>query len=353
MELASSGRRAVAAPGLAALFLSLAGLGCPGPEPATVSGEGGASTSVGPGTTSASTGKGSSGASVATSSASTAHGAGGAGGDGIGGNGGGSDATGTGGSGGEGGAGGGSGGCDAVLETDVDNCGACGRVCAGAEHQVVTRRCAGGRCEPLACNMGFESLTKPGPLEGEDDGCETAWRRVFVTEDVVTVPIQSVGNPVTGVEAADAICQQLADDELLGGTWMAWLSESDLLSPSERFTRYPIPYWLLDETTILAETFSGLLDGELGDAIHVTETGVSLFLLQEQDSFPVWTATATDGTATVNDCSNWSAGKGEELGQVGIVADYETQDLAPSTWTFLPNLQSCLADGVRLYCFEQ
>lgn len=319
-----------------------------------MSGEGGAATSTGPGSTSASSSVGSSSKSVATTGTGGAPGVGGAGGDGTGGSSGGSAPTGTGGSGGgDVGGEGGSGGCDADLDTDVDNCGACGRACAGADHQVVDRACAGGLCRPLLCSEGFSSVNKPEAPEG-DDGCETAWRRVFVTDALYPIPFQAEGITGTGAEAADSICQQLTTDAQLEGTWMAWISDGELLSPSERFTRHAVPYWLLDEATVIAQSFADLTNGDILEPIHVTETGESLFAqFPKSSGFAVWTATATNGTATASDCSDWTIGADGESGQVGMVFS-QNVNLPAAAWTAHAQLFPCGSEeAARLYCFEQ
>ncbi|HEX9295608.1 MAG TPA: hypothetical protein VF881_07230 [Polyangiaceae bacterium] len=60
-------------------------------------------------------------------------------------------------------------GCEALLVSDVENCGACGRVCSGAH--VLSKECVGGICAS-SCELGFANCLRP--LSGADDGCERA-----------------------------------------------------------------------------------------------------------------------------------------------------------------------------------
>ncbi len=60
-------------------------------------------------------------------------------------------------------------GCETHTDVDTGNCGDCGRACAGT--QVAGLACAGGLCTST-CNAGFANCTKP-VAPGADDGCET------------------------------------------------------------------------------------------------------------------------------------------------------------------------------------
>lgn len=57
------------------------------------------------------------------------------------------------------------------------------------------------------------------------------------------------GKPKEGLEAADAVCQKLADDAGLGGIYMAWLPD-DTDSPSTRFTQAMVSYQLVNGTSV-------------------------------------------------------------------------------------------------------
>ncbi len=60
-------------------------------------------------------------------------------------------------------------GCEINLLTNPDHCGACGRACSGAG--ALARACAGGLCAPT-CTTGFGDCSAPA-APGLDNGCET------------------------------------------------------------------------------------------------------------------------------------------------------------------------------------
>ena len=60
-------------------------------------------------------------------------------------------------------------GCETNTATSTNNCGACGRVCNGAN--VDTLACAGGLCTST-CDPGFGNCSRPA-APGADNGCET------------------------------------------------------------------------------------------------------------------------------------------------------------------------------------
>jgi hypothetical protein len=61
-------------------------------------------------------------------------------------------------------------GCESPVDTDVANCGGCGRGCSSTN--VATKTCAGSVCTST-CNAGFSNCNKPA-APGADDGCECA-----------------------------------------------------------------------------------------------------------------------------------------------------------------------------------
>lgn len=283
--------------------LACLSLGCPGVEPSetgTSSGSG-AGGEGGRSSTTSSTGKGT------TSSGET------------------STATGIGGE--------GTGGCDPNpdLSKDIENCGACGRVCVH-DDKVAVPRCVGGVCQSF-CESGFVNITQPET--GPDDGCETPGRRAFVTEEALTVP------EIGGVMGADGHCQMIADTLKLGGQWRAWLSDAANASTvAQRFTILPpAPYMLLDFTPI-SDSFLQLTTVlALDHAINLTEN-----LTTVMGAAAVWTGTTPAGLASGVDCSGWTNEDGEvTIGDANAVMAEWTQQQMPG---------GC-AGAAQLYCFEQ
>jgi hypothetical protein len=156
--------------------------------------------------------------------------------------------------------------------------------------------------------------------------------RVFVSSTVY-------GGNLGGLVGADAICQQLAEDANLPGSYKAWLSDS-AASPSTRFVQSTGPYRLVNGTRI-ARNWTDLTDESLDVPINRTQSGNAV-----ADSATVWTFTKGNGTAidaNADNCGNWSSAAGN--GDVGAHA------FRDSRWT--DNGAQACNTGQHLYCFQQ
>ena len=156
-------------------------------------------------------------------------------------------------------------------------------------------------------------------------------RRVFVSSKGFT------GN-LGGAAGADATCQTLATAASLGGTWMAWISDSTS-SPSTRFTKSTDPYRLIDGT-LVASNWTSLTSSSLTHAIDHDEH------LSVVSNSEVWTATSTSGALYSAGCSGFTAATSSSTVEVGISGKTDL------TWTNVYS-QFCNRTDPRLYCFEQ
>lgn len=191
------------------------------------------------------------------------------------------------------------------------------------------------RCEYVA-TCGGSGACSCG--EGTDcsvgRGC-VEYLRVFVTQQTYTGDFQ--------LKSADAVCQSAADDNELGGEWMAWISVN-AKGPPERFktNETALPYRLVDETTTVAMGFDDFIGaGFLDHQINVTAAGTSV-----ENVVPpfVWTGTKVDGTASDLDCDGWTNDQ-DEKGTRG------NSDNVNSNWKNAGS-ENC-RQKYRLYCFEQ
>jgi hypothetical protein len=227
----------------------------------------------------------------------------------------------------------GSGPCDPMMvDGDPMNCGACGRACSMMNVDRVD--CEEGLCYS-SCQDGFDNDSLP-PAPTPDDGCETPelppHKRVFLTSDP---HFANFGNAL----AADAICQGTADAIGMGGTWMAWVSDTNTW-PALRFNHSSDPYLRLDGVQVAAD-WDNLIDGFLDAPINYTELGESLTFHE------VWTGTTYDGLSLMEyPCADWIQNINKYTATVGRT------DLTDSTWSGV-FIQTCERDNVRLYCFEQ
>ena len=226
----------------------------------------------------------------------------------------------------------GAGGCDQTqIDTDPDNCGACGRPCEGTG--VDTPLCSEGLCKST-CLGGSVNLSCP-VAPTADDGCEMPGRRAFVTSTAI---LANFGGAILG----DDVCQMLADASGVGGTWASWTSDSST-SPSERFIQSTVPYLLMDGT-LVANDWADLADGSLQHGIDQDEFGVTI------PPTEVWTGTQPSGLPLFADgfCDDWTSTTNTLNGTVGIAGVNATD----TTWTEV-YLQECSRDNVRLFCIEQ
>jgi hypothetical protein len=102
-----------------------------------------------------------------------------------------------------------------------------------------------------------------------------------------------------GLAGADAICQELAEDAGLTGTWTAWLSDDN----ADAIDRIPDGQYQIVDGMVIADDKDDLTDGFLKAPINLNEFG-------SVGSGNVWTSTQPDGTGTGTNCSNWTEDSG-------------------------------------------
>lgn len=142
-----------------------------------------------------------------------------------------------------------------------------------------------------------------------------------------------------GVEAADYICQSLADAEGLSGSYMAWISTGPGDDPDSRFVQSTNPYLLVNGTKI-ADNWTDLTDGTLDAAINIDETGASV------GSGSSHTYVGSNGQSAGADyCAAWTDSTGASDGADGNI------NSTSSSWTS-SGADLCSVTK-HLYCFEQ
>ena len=168
----------------------------------------------------------------------------------------------------------------------------------------------------------------------------TAYKRVFVTS-------AKYDGDTGGLSGADiSRCQSLANTAGLGGTWKAWLSDSNFHT-KDRLTHSTNPYKRLDNIQI-ADNWTDLVDGTLDNSISKDEYGSSIPPTEQTD---VWTGSTIYGTIETanpgydNTCVNWDTSSSGTYGRIG------DDSLSDSHWT-VNGFTSCNTMR-RFYCFEQ
>jgi len=172
-----------------------------------------------------------------------------------------------------------------------------------------------------ACTLDTSDCSGPSAL------------RVFVTSGAFATNFG-------GALGADDVCQSVAEDAGLAGTFSAWVSD-DSTTPAERFNHSDGAYQLLDGT-IIANDWNDLVDGQIAAAIGIDESGQAI----DPSSTTVATATTESGDAQPfnGNCANWTSTSASQTLGVGNEENMFTWSSSGAV--------GC-STLVALYCFEQ
>lgn len=177
--------------------------------------------------------------------------------------------------------------------------------------------------------------------ECEDDSrCEQCMRPyffAFVTSTPVSV------TQIGGLDSADKLCTQLANEAGLTGKYVAWLSGGGQ-GPAARLTHSMRAWHRLDEE-LIASNWEDLTDASLLAPIQVSENLAPVVGVGGCGECPVWTATDIEGQVLAGDCEGWTAAS-------QMAANIGECTLATALWTYGCPVVECDAMA-RLYCFEQ
>jgi hypothetical protein len=198
------------------------------------------------------------------------------------------------------------GGC-VNLDTDPTNCGGCGQKCFGT--------CAGGEC--LA----------------------EAHRIVFVSSMLTT-------GALGGLVGADLFCTELAAQAGIDGTFMAWLSTSQV-GPASRMTHFMGPY-RLPNGQLIANDWIDLTDGVLAHPIDSDEFGELPPAAQICQGQEVWSNANPDGTPlTQLDCQAWTSAAVSSTSNAGQWSE------AMFGWSASGCVSISCSQMLPLYCVQQ
>ena len=163
----------------------------------------------------------------------------------------------------------------------------------------------------------------------------TGVKRVFVTSLEYSGDLATAGSQPTGLAGGDALCAAHANDAGLGGTWVAWLSTSQVHA-IDRLTSDG-PWQLLDGTEVFTSRFD--IQRSPAHAIDIDEQG--------EDAVYAYVFTGTDAHGQVvadGTCGDWksaSSARGMNGRSDSITAEWTADFAFP-----------CSSPS-RLYCFEQ
>jgi hypothetical protein len=138
-------------------------------------------------------------------------------------------------------------------------------------------------------------LDNCGPQSACEDGSCVPARRVFISST-------AMDGAFGGAAAADDTCQQLAVDAGLGGSWLAYLVDSD--NGLGRHQPADVAYVRMDGVRI-ADSWVDLTDGGLMAPLNVTESG-ELATSDGMRPSNAWTGLAQVDGQPPNNCDNWT-----------------------------------------------
>jgi hypothetical protein len=233
--------------------------------------------------------------------------------------------------------------CSSGDECQLGFCPPQDGVCCDSPCDAACASCSGaktcgvdGYCEaiPSGANPDGECGQGAGCFAGS---CQSG-TVVFTTSGVYN------GN-LGGIAGADAICQSLAQNVCLTGTFLAWLGTA-ASAPASRFNHQAVPYRRVDGV-VVANDWADLVDGAIANAIDLTESGAPA--PEDNTGCPtartVWSGVSQDGTSWGGGCADWQDGTDASGGQWGWI---ESLDM----WS------SWCSGGVcswvaPFYCFQQ
>jgi cysteine-rich repeat protein len=246
--------------------------------------------------------------------------------------------------------------CDDVNMDNTDGCVDCAAaVCGDGAVQFGVEECDDGNmdntdgctdtCMGVVCGNTFVQMGEECDdgnlvaMDGCSDTCTLEARIAFTTS---TMHAGDLG----GLAGADAICNMLAQDAALPGTYMAWLS-AGAESPSTRFIQSTVPYMTPDGNKV-ADDWADLIDGSLDFAVGRTESGAptpDTTAMCGGSARIARTGTTEFGTPGPSTCVDFSSGMAMDMGLVGRSASNMAQ------WS---NCGEIACDVLLpIYCFQQ
>jgi hypothetical protein len=192
------------------------------------------------------------------------------------------------------------------------------------------------RTQPSGGSCSLSGAT--GTLDGTDVTditvtCIADNKIIFVTSTAY-----SNGN-LGGLSGADAQCNTLASAASLTGTFSAWLSTSTV-NAKDRVSVGHAGGFVLINSTVIASSFSDLLDGSIQNPINRNESSTVI-------SYNTMTGTSQDGTAHANKCNDWTSSSSSISGEWGAA----TTPITNGGWTDIFS-NTCATGNAHLYCFQ-
>ena len=232
----------------------------------------------------------------------------------------------------------------------------------------------------------FQNVNFTGAVWKNGNGCDNLsigecnqGKFVFVTSMSVSSNILSAAQAMfsncttvsNGLDAADCICGEVANNVVIGSNYRAWLAD-DTGSPSTRFTQSSIPY-IRTDGAIIANNWQDLTDGGISNPINIDQNRNAVDDIMTLFGISVWSNVTTSGTLIprapdgtpigdrFNSCQNWTAEVPQLLTNVRLGGTGNVS-MTNSSWTEDDAFECIGPDDPdigpnnplpKLYCFLQ
>lgn len=180
-------------------------------------------------------------------------------------------------------------------------------------------------------------------------------KTVFLTSAAYNADLKTAGGGLNGLQGADNICNAHALEGIVPpGHYVAWLS-TFFKNAKDRLPANEEGYVLADGVTVVATSKADLLDGNLMNAITLTEFGT----IPPVGVDFVWTGTAGNGSFSGDfDCDAWTDGRflgDDDTNNFGNIIGRANPTVTDSSWTENAGLGTNAVCGATLpfYCFER
>lgn len=235
------------------------------------------------------------------------------------------------------------------TDYDTNNCGGCGRDCGAGgycdsgsckrdvgELCSSHNECLSGFCAGSGiCNRDFyPSHPCSENSDCRSEYCNTNDYRCYDVKYVFLSSTKTTGN-MGGINGGDIICQ--SDKGSLPGDYRAWLSDSTT-SPSDWFY-YGYTEFRLPQGDIVANNVPDLFDGSIDTPINQYSNGVVV----TQSYTYTYTGTSNTGSATQDNCNNWTSAA-IMPGTIGVIDQI-------SPWSDV-GIGPCI-NSEHLWCFQR
>ena len=161
---------------------------------------------------------------------------------------------------------------------------------------------------------------------------------------------QDYNGNLGGLDGADGICNSLASNAGLPGTYKSWLSNNST-GPIDRFNRF-YNYYVLATNDVIAFDWTDLTNGDILRSINVTENKQVRLRPPQGNPLYVWTNTLSTGElkTSVWNCSEWTSASHSLYGSLG--RSDGTQDSSQHGWSDCQTIDYCDLPK-PIYCFQQ